>query len=128
MGFHVCFFHLGPPHDLFCTEVRKDSLVLLWKEPVYTGRSPVSGYYVDVKETEATDEHWKSANEKTITKRFLKVKQFGAKFSYTSETRNNEVSSRYATIILVMLPYNFSFANLYCALSYTHVMPVFAHY
>ncbi|XP_006030164.1 myomesin-1 isoform X5 [Alligator sinensis] len=77
----------GPPHDLFCTEVRKDSLVLLWKEPVYTGRSPVSGYYVDVKETEATDEHWKSANEKTITKRFLKITGLKEGVSYVFRVR-----------------------------------------
>ncbi|XP_019402147.1 PREDICTED: myomesin-1 isoform X2 [Crocodylus porosus] len=77
----------GPPHDLVCTEVRKDSLVLLWKEPVYTGRSPVSGYYVDVKETDATDEHWKSANEKTITKRFLKITGLKEGVSYVFRVR-----------------------------------------
>uniref|UniRef100_A0A8C8SKG0 Myomesin-1 n=1 Tax=Pelusios castaneus TaxID=367368 RepID=A0A8C8SKG0_9SAUR len=63
----------GPPHDLSCTEVRKDSLVLLWKPPVYIGRNPVIGYYVDMKETEATDEHWRSVNEKPTAKKFLKV-------------------------------------------------------
>uniref|UniRef100_A0A8B9CQU6 Myomesin-1 n=1 Tax=Anser brachyrhynchus TaxID=132585 RepID=A0A8B9CQU6_9AVES len=50
----------GPPHDVTYTEVRKDSLVLLWKEPVYTGRSPIAGYYIDMKETEAKEEHWRS--------------------------------------------------------------------
>uniref|UniRef100_A0A8C0HLY0 Myomesin-1 n=1 Tax=Buteo japonicus TaxID=224669 RepID=A0A8C0HLY0_9AVES len=63
----------GPPHDVTCTEVRKDSLVLLWKEPVYTGRSPIAGYYVDMKETEAKEEHWRSVNEKPLQKKFLKV-------------------------------------------------------
>uniref|UniRef100_A0A8C0H1R0 Myomesin 1 n=1 Tax=Chelonoidis abingdonii TaxID=106734 RepID=A0A8C0H1R0_CHEAB len=76
----------GPPHDLLCTEVRKNSLVLLWKPPVYIGRSPVTGYYVDVKETEATDEHWRSVNEKPIANKFLKVISFGTKFNYTSAT------------------------------------------
>uniref|UniRef100_A0AAQ5ZXK2 Myomesin 1b n=1 Tax=Amphiprion ocellaris TaxID=80972 RepID=A0AAQ5ZXK2_AMPOC len=32
----------GPPHDLQIREVRSDSLVLLWKPPVYQGRDPVN--------------------------------------------------------------------------------------
>lgn len=72
----VHFFLLGPPHDLSCSEVRKDSLVLLWKPPIYVGRSPVIGFYVDMKETSARDEHWKSVNEKATAKKFLKVSWF----------------------------------------------------
>ncbi|XP_064006399.1 myomesin-1 isoform X1 [Pogoniulus pusillus] len=63
----------GPPHDVRCTEVRKDSLVLLWKEPVYTGRSPIAGYYVDMKEQEAKEELWRSVNEKPLQRKYLKV-------------------------------------------------------
>ncbi|NXF98560.1 MYOM1 protein, partial [Eubucco bourcierii] len=63
----------GPPHDVRCTEVRKDSLVLLWKEPVYTGRSPIAGYYVDMKEHEAKEELWRSVNEKPLHRKYLKV-------------------------------------------------------
>ncbi|NXN08362.1 MYOM1 protein, partial [Indicator maculatus] len=63
----------GPPHDVTCTEVRKDSVVLLWKEPVYTGRSPIVGYYVDMKEHEAKEELWRSVNEKPLQKKYLKV-------------------------------------------------------
>ncbi|XP_043363976.1 myomesin-1 isoform X5 [Dermochelys coriacea] len=77
----------GPPHDLLCTEVRKDSLVLLWKPPVYIGRSPVTGYYVDVKETEATDEHWRSVNEKPIANKFLKVSGLKEGVSYLFRVR-----------------------------------------
>uniref|UniRef100_A0A8B9CTH8 Myomesin-1 n=1 Tax=Anser brachyrhynchus TaxID=132585 RepID=A0A8B9CTH8_9AVES len=62
----------GPPHDVTYTEVRKDSLVLLWKEPVYTGRSPIAGYYIDMKETEAKEEHWRSVNEK---KKYLSTRK-----------------------------------------------------
>ncbi|KAM9163859.1 myomesin-1 isoform 3-T3 [Pangshura tecta] len=77
----------GPPHDLLCTEVRKDSLVLLWKPPVYIGRNPVTGYYVDVKETEATDEHWRSVNEKPIANKFLKVSNLKEGVSYLFRVR-----------------------------------------
>lgn len=74
----------GPPHDVTCIEVRKDSLVLLWKEPVYTGRSPIAGYYVDMKETEAKEEHWRSVNEKPLEKKFLKVNSLRVKCWYSS--------------------------------------------
>uniref|UniRef100_A0A673JYX7 M-protein, striated muscle-like n=1 Tax=Sinocyclocheilus rhinocerous TaxID=307959 RepID=A0A673JYX7_9TELE len=40
----------GPPHGLRVQEVRKDSMVLLWEPPTFSGRSPVTGYYVDYKE------------------------------------------------------------------------------
>ncbi|NXG51424.1 MYOM1 protein, partial [Psilopogon haemacephalus] len=63
----------GPPHDVRCTEVRKDSLVLLWKEPIYTGRSPIAGYYIDMKEHEAKEELWRSVNKKPLQKKYLKV-------------------------------------------------------
>ncbi|NXS59718.1 MYOM1 protein, partial [Brachypteracias leptosomus] len=77
----------GPPHDVTCTEVRKDSLVLLWKEPVYTGRSPIAGYYVDMKEKEAKEEHWRSVNEKPLQKKFLKVGGLAQGVSYVFRVR-----------------------------------------
>ncbi|XP_074843476.1 myomesin-1 isoform X2 [Carettochelys insculpta] len=77
----------GPPHDVSCTEVRKDSLVLLWKPPVYIGRSPVIGYYVDLKETDATDEHWRSVNEKPISNKFLKISGLKENVSYVFRVR-----------------------------------------
>uniref|UniRef100_A0A673LCD6 M-protein, striated muscle-like n=1 Tax=Sinocyclocheilus rhinocerous TaxID=307959 RepID=A0A673LCD6_9TELE len=63
----------GPPHDLQVQEVRKDSLVLLWKPPVYQGRDPVNGYYIDIKEAEADFEMWRGVNEKATDKTFMKV-------------------------------------------------------
>uniref|UniRef100_A0A8C0EW25 Myomesin-1 n=1 Tax=Bubo bubo TaxID=30461 RepID=A0A8C0EW25_BUBBB len=77
----------GPPHDVTCTEVRKDSLVLLWKEPVYTGRSPIAGYYVDMKETEAKEERWRSVNEKPLQKKFLKIGGLKQGVSYVFRVR-----------------------------------------
>ncbi|KAF7246154.1 Myomesin-1 [Varanus komodoensis] len=77
----------GPPHDLTCSEVRKDSLVVLWKPPVYIGRTPIIGYYVDVKPTHASEDHWKSVNEKAITNKFLKVSGLKEGTSYVFRVR-----------------------------------------
>lgn len=66
-------FIIGPPYDLQVQEVRKDSLVLLWKPPVYQGRDKVNGYYVDIKEAEADFETWKGVNEKATSKKYMKV-------------------------------------------------------
>ncbi|KAM9022411.1 myomesin-1 isoform 1-T1 [Ara ararauna] len=77
----------GPPHDVTCSEVRKDSLVLLWKEPVYTGRSPIVGYYVDMKETEAKEDRWKSVNEKPLQNKYLKIGGLKQGVSYVFRVR-----------------------------------------
>lgn len=63
----------GPPHDLQIREVRNDSLVLLWKPPVYQGRDPVNGFYIDIKEAEAPEEAWRGVNTKATEKTYLKV-------------------------------------------------------
>ncbi|XP_034069843.1 myomesin-1 isoform X2 [Gymnodraco acuticeps] len=63
----------GPPHDLQVREVRSDSLVLLWKPPVYQGRDPVNGFYIDIKEADAPVEAWKGVNTKATEKTFFKV-------------------------------------------------------
>lgn len=55
------------------SEVRKDSLVLLWKPPVYQGRSEVNGYYIDIKEADADIEKWRGVNEKATSKKYMKV-------------------------------------------------------
>ncbi|XP_056868530.1 M-protein, striated muscle isoform X7 [Takifugu flavidus] len=64
----------GPPHDLQIREVRSDSLVLLWKPPVYQGRDPINGFYVDMKEADAPEEAWRGVNNKATEKMFLKIK------------------------------------------------------
>ncbi|XP_034026868.1 myomesin-1 isoform X2 [Thalassophryne amazonica] len=64
----------GPPHDLQIREVRSDSLVLLWKEPVYQGRDQVNGFYVDMKEADAEEEAWRGVNNKATEKTYMKIK------------------------------------------------------
>ncbi|XP_042299045.1 myomesin-1-like isoform X2 [Sceloporus undulatus] len=77
----------GPPHDLSCREVRKESLVLLWKPPIYVGRSPVTGFYVDMKQTHASEEHWKSVNEKATANKFIKISDLKEGTSYVFRVR-----------------------------------------
>lgn len=67
------FWTTGPPYDLQIREVRSDSLVLLWKPPVYQGRDPVNGFYIDIKEADAPEEAWRGVNNKATDKTFFKV-------------------------------------------------------
>lgn len=48
-------------------------MVLLWKTPVYTGRTPVTGFFVDVKAADAPEETWKGVNEKPVSHTYIKV-------------------------------------------------------
>ncbi|KAM4688574.1 myomesin-1 [Discoglossus pictus] len=63
----------GPPHEVTLTEVRSESLVLLWKSPVYTGRTPVTGFFVDIKEADAAEENWRSVNYDPTPNTYIKV-------------------------------------------------------
>lgn len=63
----------GPAYDLTFCEVRDTSLVLLWKPPVYSGSSPVSGYFVDYKEQDSGE--WLTVHETATPHRYLKVTQ-----------------------------------------------------
>ncbi|XP_041817081.1 M-protein, striated muscle isoform X2 [Chelmon rostratus] len=77
----------GPPHDLQIREVRSDSLVLLWKPPVYQGRDPVNGFYVDIKEADAPEEAWRGVNNKAVEKTYLKIKNLKEAESYVFRVR-----------------------------------------
>lgn len=58
---------------LHVLEVRDSSVVLLWEPPVFDGRTPVNGYYVDVKEASAGESCWKAVHEKANRTLYLKV-------------------------------------------------------
>ncbi|MGH0151581.1 UNVERIFIED_CONTAM: hypothetical protein FKN15_026010 [Acipenser sinensis] len=77
----------GPPYDLRCTEVRKNSLVLLWNPPVYSGRSEVNGFYLDIKEAEADESQWRSVNEKATQKKYMKIKHLKEGNTYVFRVR-----------------------------------------
>uniref|UniRef100_A0A8C3IAL4 Myomesin 2 n=1 Tax=Chrysemys picta bellii TaxID=8478 RepID=A0A8C3IAL4_CHRPI len=75
----------GPAYDLTFCEVRNSSLVLLWKAPVYSGNSPVTGYFVDYKEVDS--EEWTTANEKQISHCYLKVNDLHEGKTYVFKVR-----------------------------------------
>lgn len=77
----------GPPHDLQIREVRSDSLVLLWKPPVYQGRDPVNGFYIDVKEADAPDEGWRGVNTKATENTYFKIKNLNEGVDYVFRVR-----------------------------------------
>nr|XP_020447119.1 M-protein, striated muscle-like isoform X2 [Monopterus albus] len=63
----------GAPVGLHVLEVRDTSIVVLWEPPAFDGRTPVNGYYVDVKEASAGEEGWKAAHEKANRMKYMKV-------------------------------------------------------
>ncbi|XP_076617558.1 myomesin-1 [Chaetodon auriga] len=77
----------GPPHDLQVREVRSDSMVLLWKPPVYQGRDPVNGFYVDIKEADAPEEAWRGVNNKATEKTYIKIKNVKEGETYVFRVR-----------------------------------------
>lgn len=77
----------GPPHSLKISEVRKNSLVLQWKPPVYSGRTPVTGYFVDLKEASAKDDQWRGLNEAAIGNKYLRVQGLKEGVGYVFRVR-----------------------------------------
>ncbi|XP_054439381.1 myomesin-1 isoform X2 [Pteronotus mesoamericanus] len=77
----------GPPHSLKYSEVRKTSLVLQWKPPIHSGRTPVTGYFVDVKEAKAKDDQWRGLNEAAIENKYLRVQGLQEGVSYVFRVR-----------------------------------------
>ncbi|KAK3515070.1 hypothetical protein QTP70_006035 [Hemibagrus guttatus] len=62
----------GCPYDLGLREVRQESLVLLWAEPLYQGQSQITGYVVEISQGEESED-WTSVTQELITDTYLKV-------------------------------------------------------
>ncbi|XP_049626868.1 myomesin-1 [Suncus etruscus] len=77
----------GPPHSLRYSEVRKTSLVLQWETPTYSGRTPVTGYFVDMKEASSKDDQWRGLNEVVLTNKYLKVQNLKEGVNYVFRVR-----------------------------------------
>ncbi|TMS09360.1 Myomesin-1 [Larimichthys crocea] len=77
----------GGPIGLHVLEVRDTSAVILWEPPTFNGRTPVNGYYLDLKETSAGDEGWKAAHEKVNKNKYMKVTGLKAGTSYVFRVR-----------------------------------------
>ncbi|XP_037668866.1 myomesin-2 [Choloepus didactylus] len=75
----------GPAYDLTFCEVRDTSLVMLWKAPVYSGSSPISGYFVDYKEEDSGE--WLTVNEAPTANRYLKVSDLHQGKTYVFRVR-----------------------------------------
>ncbi|XP_061652258.1 myomesin 1a (skelemin) isoform X1 [Phyllopteryx taeniolatus] len=76
-----------PPVGLHVLEVRDSSVVVLWEPPSFDGRSPVNGYYLDVKEASAGEESWTAVHEKANKSTFVKVSGLQAATSYVFRVR-----------------------------------------
>ncbi|XP_067352904.1 myomesin-2 isoform X2 [Channa argus] len=61
----------GPAYDLSFSEVRSHSLVVLWKAPVYTGASAVTGYFVDMAKKGSSE--FITLNQEAVKHRYLQV-------------------------------------------------------
>ncbi|KAM5222307.1 myomesin-1 isoform 1-T1 [Ctenodactylus gundi] len=77
----------GPPQSLKYSEVRKNSLVLQWKPPAHSGRTPVTGYFVDMKEASAKDDQWRGLNKAAVNNKYLKVQGLKEGVSYVFRVR-----------------------------------------
>ncbi|KAM4557209.1 myomesin 1a (skelemin) isoform 1-T1 [Fundulus diaphanus] len=77
----------GPPVGLHVLEVRDTSVVVLWEPPLFDGRSPVNGYYLDIKEASAGEAGWKAVHEKTNKRKYMKVTGLAAGTSYVFRVR-----------------------------------------
>ncbi|KAG9493803.1 hypothetical protein GDO78_001596 [Eleutherodactylus coqui] len=80
----------GPAYDLTFCEVRNTSLVILWKAPIYSGNSPVVGYFVEYREMDG--ELWTRVNETATANRYLKVKELEEGKTYVFQIRAVNVS------------------------------------
>uniref|UniRef100_UPI00358E19DF myomesin-1-like n=1 Tax=Myxine glutinosa TaxID=7769 RepID=UPI00358E19DF len=65
----------GPPHELVAWEVQDTSLVMRWRPPVYEGKGPITGYWMEMAEVGADDlpGEWQPINNTAITNTRLKV-------------------------------------------------------
>ncbi|XP_074539735.1 myomesin-3 [Halichoeres trimaculatus] len=71
----------GCPYDAEVREVRDSSLVLLWAAPLYQGRSPVTGYLLEISQGDQSDD-WTYVTEKPITDTHFKVSGLQAGQTY----------------------------------------------
>ncbi|KAM4595944.1 myomesin-2-like [Polymixia lowei] len=75
----------GPAYDLSFSEVRGNSLVFLWKAPVYSGASAVTGYFVDMAKKGSSE--FVTLNAEATSHRYLHVKGLEEGESYVFKVR-----------------------------------------
>ncbi|XP_034456935.1 myomesin-2 isoform X1 [Hippoglossus hippoglossus] len=75
----------GPAYDLSFSEVRGHSLVILWKAPVYTGASAVSGYLVDMAKKGSSE--FVTLTQEAVSHRYLQVSHLEEGQTYVFRVR-----------------------------------------
>ncbi|XP_008416726.1 myomesin-2 isoform X3 [Poecilia reticulata] len=75
----------GPAYDLGFREVRGQSLVILWKAPVYTGAGAVTGYFVDMAKKGSSE--FVTLNGEPVSHRYLQVTGLEEGSSYVFRVR-----------------------------------------
>ncbi|XP_045906902.1 myomesin 1a (skelemin) isoform X2 [Micropterus dolomieu] len=80
------------PVGLHVLEIRDTSVVVLWEPPAFNGRTPVNGYYLDVKEASAGEKGWKAAHEKANKMKYMKVTGLKAGTSYFFRVRSQNLA------------------------------------
>ncbi|XP_072296951.1 myomesin 1a (skelemin) isoform X2 [Eucyclogobius newberryi] len=81
----------GVPVGLHVQEVRDTSLVVLWEPPLFDGRSPVNGYYLDLKEASAGAEGWRAVHEKVNKKKYMKITGLKSGTAYVFRARAQNI-------------------------------------
>ncbi|KAF3852754.1 hypothetical protein F7725_006109 [Dissostichus mawsoni] len=76
----------GPAYDLSFSEVRGQSLVVLWKAPVYIGASAVSGYLVEMAKKGSSE--FVTLNEEAVSHRYLQVSSLQEGETYVFRVRS----------------------------------------
>lgn len=67
-------------------------MVLLWEPPAFSGRTPVNGYYVDVKAASAGEGCWEAVHEKANKTHYLKVLGVENCFDEARQTTGSVIS------------------------------------
>ncbi|XP_072103007.1 myomesin-3 isoform X2 [Mobula birostris] len=63
----------GPPFDVMFFEVRSNSLLLKWQPPLYTGKDRVTGYLIEMCETDGGE--WTLLNKKPTPDTHMRISQ-----------------------------------------------------
>ncbi|KAI7794945.1 myomesin-2 isoform X2 [Triplophysa rosa] len=75
----------GPAYDISFWEVRDTSLLVQWQAPVYSGESPVTGYFVDMAKKGSSD--FVTVNAEPVGHCYLRVTGLEAGQSYVFKLR-----------------------------------------
>lgn len=94
-------------------EVRDTSAVVLWEPPAFDGRTPVNGYYLDVKEASTGEKGWKAGHEKANKMKYMKVRKIGSSLNVVLLQLRSDVCEimRKYVFFLTISPFDSSCAD-----------------